>query len=184
MKNSGKSYSGTITKGQFEIIPLFYDDGTITSGASKNPNPATSTIKKTLDFLVQTNGDIVWNILGNDSNGTTFGISGTGGLGQSFGNNASASIKIGFEKYHSDDRLKSQMRSIESFIGAYDNSYLVLYSVSDTPISYSMTSSNGFSFPTTSIIASSSIGTSKQNIEFKENRSKLFDMLKYSLFNK
>lgn len=80
--------------------------------------------------------------------------------------------------------MEAQSREISGFLSAYENAYLILYNTSATPVHYTITSPVGFSLPTRSIVASSSVGKSKQNIEFHEDRSRLFDMLKYSLFNK
>jgi len=184
MQTSGKSYSGTLANGAFEIIPLFYDNGTPIGVNTKNPNAGTSNVIKSSGFLVRTDGDLVWNIIGNDTTGASFGIVGTGSVTLSFGDNASAATKAGLEKYGESDRLKARLVTIADFLANHENNYLVLYSVSDTPVSYSIESPIGFSFPIRSVIASSTLGTSKQNIEFSENRSKLFDMLKYSLFSK
>lgn len=75
-------------------------------------------------------------------------------------------------------------KSIQNFLNTYDNNYLILSNISSTPIQYHITSSNGFALPVRSISTSSTVGKSKQNIDFNENRSRLFDILKYSIFNK
>lgn len=76
--------------------------------------------------------------------------------------------------------------NIGTFLSTYENNYLILSNTSENTIHYRIidTTGTGFSLPVRSIIASSSVGKSRQNIEFQENRSWLFDMLKYSLFNK
>lgn len=178
------SYTGTITQGSFEIIPLFYDAGKSIQISAKNPNKDTSNIIKTNTFIVTQNGDISWNIIGNDAAGKTYGISGTGGLMRSFGNTPSAHIQWGFEKRTDTSTMTAGIKSITSFLGTYENNYLILSNISNNPIDYHILSPDSFSLPVRSIVASSTVGKSKQNISFSENRSRLFDMLKYSVFNK
>jgi hypothetical protein len=84
----------------------------------------------------------------------------------------------------SSDTLTASMIDITAFLGSHDNNYLILSNISNSPIEYKISSPDIFTLPIRSIIASSTVGKSKQNIEFNENRSRLFDMLKYSVFNK
>ncbi len=80
--------------------------------------------------------------------------------------------------------MTARMEDIQTFLTSYENNYLTLSNTSDDPIEYHITSTDIFSFPMRSISASSIVGKSKQNIDFSENRSRLFDILKYSVFNK
>ena len=98
LQASDNSYTGVIAPGGFEIIPLFYDQGVLIQGSAKNPNNNTSNIIKTNTFIVTTDGELSWNIIGNDSTGKTYGISGTGSVVRSFGNTPSANIQEGFKK--------------------------------------------------------------------------------------
>lgn len=186
MDTFATTYSGVVNQGSFEIIPLFSDRGQLIQWSAKNPNKDSSNLIKTTNFLVTLqDGDLVWNIIANDNNGTTYGIVGTGSITQSFGDSTAAVNHIGFEKFHGTNNImKAQSREISWFLWAYENAYLVLSNTSAAPVHYRITSPVGFSLPTRSIIASSSVGKSKQNIEFHEDRSRLFDILKYSLFNK
>jgi hypothetical protein len=184
LRASDTSYTGTVTPGNFEIIPLFYDKGISIQSSTKNPNKNTSNIIKTNIFLVTQNGDLSWNIIGNDTTGKTYGISGTGGLMRSFGNTPSANFQSGFEKSSDTTIMTAGTRNITSFLGTYENNYLILSNISNNPIDYHISSADGFALPIRSIIASSTVGKSKQNINFSENRSRLFDMLKYSVFSK
>lgn len=186
MDTFATAYSGSVEQGSFEIIPLFSDRGRLIQWAAKNPNKDSSNLLKTSDFLVTpSDGELVWNIIANDSNGATYGIVGTGSITQSFGDSTAAINHVGFEKFHDTDNIMAaQSRDISWFLWAYENAYLILYNTSPTPVHYTITSPVGFSLPMRKIIASSTVGKSKQNIEFHEDRSRLFDMLKYSLFNK
>lgn len=178
------SYTGTIAQGGFEIIPLFYDDGARIQNTAKNPNKNTSNIIKTSTFIVTQDGDINWNIIGNDSSGKTYGIAGTGSLMRSFGNTPSANIQQGFEKRMDADIMTAGMKSIAVFLNSYENNYLILSNTSANPTKYHISSPDGFALPVRSIAVSSTVGKSKQNIDFLENRSRLFDILKYSVFNR
>lgn len=184
LRASDSSYTGTIARGGFEIIPLFYDEGWRIQNFAKNPNRSTSHILKTITFIVTQNGDTSWNIIGNDSNGITHGISGTGSLMKSFGNTPSANIQEGFQKNIDTVIMTSAMESIAHFLNSYENSYLILSNISSVPVEYHVSSPDMFALPVRSITASSTVGKSKQNIDFNENRSRLFDMLKYSVFSK
>lgn len=184
LRASDTSYTGTITPGSFEIIPLFYDKGKAIQSSVKNPNKNTSDIIKTSTFVVTQNGDLGWNIIGNDATGKTYGIAGIGSLMKSFGNTPSANLQSGFEKSSDTTTMTAGTKSITSFLGTYENNYLILSNISNNPIDYHISSADGFALPIRSIIASSTVGKSKQNISFKENRSRLFDMLKYSVFSK
>ncbi|MDD2916718.1 MAG: hypothetical protein PHH70_02645, partial [Candidatus Gracilibacteria bacterium] len=174
--------------GSFEIIPLFYDRGKIIQNSAKNPNKNTTDIAKTSSFIVTQNGDIGWNIIGNDIDGTTYGISGTGSLMASFGNTASANTKTGFKKEmnSTQDLMSASMQDIGVFLTSYNNNYLILSNIGTAPVTYHITApgADKFSLPVRRVRASSTVGKSKQNIDFSENRSRLFDMLKYSVFSK
>lgn len=103
---------------------------------------------------------------------------------RSFGNTPSANTQDGFEKVMDTDIMTAGIKSISTFLKVYENNYLILSNISNNPVTYHITSSDIFSLPTRSISASSTVGKSRQNVHFTENRSKLFDMLKYSIFNK
>lgn len=72
-------------------------------------------------------------------------------------------------------------KTVGEFINQHNDNYLILYSNSLT-FDYKITSSDSFSLPKISVIASSQIGNFKQNILFVEDKSRLFDALKYSVF--
>jgi len=184
LRASDTSYTGTIAQGSFEIIPLFYDTGVRIQNSAKNPNKNTSDIVKTNTFVVTQDGDVNWNIIGNDSSGKTYGIAGTGSLMRSFGNTSNANIQQGFEKRMDTDIMTAGMKNITAFLNSYENNYLILSNTSANPTEYRISSPNGFALPLRSIATSSTVGRSKQNIDFTENRSRLFDMLKYSVFSK
>lgn len=82
-------------------------------------------------FIVTQNGDIGWNIIGNDIDGTTYGISGTGSLMASFGNTASANTKTGFKKEmnSTQDLMSASMQDIGVFLTSYNNNYLILSNI-------------------------------------------------------
>jgi hypothetical protein len=79
--------------------------------------------------MVTQNGNISWNIIGNDAYGKTFGIAGTGGVNTSFGTQT-ATITEGFEKYlDSSNTMHAKIRTIETFLNSYSNNYLVLSNI-------------------------------------------------------
>lgn len=184
LRASGKSYTGTIAPGGFEVIPLFHDAGSRIQDSAKNPNTDSSLVTKTSSFVVTQNGDMNWNIIGNDTNGKTYGIAGIGSLMKSFGNTPSANIQEGFEKRMDTDIMTAGMENIATFLTSHENNYLILSNTSGNPVEYHISSPEEFSLPVRSIATSGTVGKSKQNIDFSENRSRLFDMLKYSVFNK
>ena len=185
LRASDTSYTGTIVPGNFELIPLFYDKGQLIQSSAKNPNKDTSDIIKTVSFIVSQDGNLAWNIIGNDSTGKTYGIAGTGGMNQSFGNDSNAYFRKGFSKQMDTDNLMiASTQMINYFLTTYENNYLILSNISDNPVTYHISSSSEFTLPERSINTSSTVGKSKQNIDFQENRSQLFDILKYSVFNK
>ncbi|MCK9272163.1 hypothetical protein M0P65_01320 [Candidatus Gracilibacteria bacterium] len=187
INNSSSSYSGTIKSSGFEIIPLFFDKGTFIQTNSKNPNSNTSNISKTLKFAFNSNSGVTWNIIGNDTAGDTFGIVGTG---SSFGTGYTVSTSNGlFKKTYnntSTDAIDFTLTSLDigTFLNTYENNYLIIYNHNLGDIDYNIQSSDGFALPRLEITSYSNIGDFKQNIQFTENKSKYFDILKYSLFNK
>ena len=70
--------------------------------------------------------------------------------------------------------------SVHDFLSSVSDPFLVLFS--DQPFDYTVSATNGFSLPKTSITASAEIGDFIQNINFSEDKSRLFDALKYSVF--
>lgn len=89
-----QSYSGTIAPQGFEIIPLFYEAGkTLTQSNGKiwkDPRKPTAVdgfddYKGTSEFTLKVTAPIVWNIIGNDATGKTFGLSGKGDQNQAIG---------------------------------------------------------------------------------------------------
>lgn len=103
---------------------------------------------------------------------------------RSFGNTPYVNTTIGFEKKMDTGIMTAGTKTITDFLQTYDNNYLILSNISNSPITYHITSPDGFTLPIRSVSTSSIVGKSKQNIDFRENRSRLFDMLKYSVFNK
>jgi hypothetical protein len=73
-----RSHQGTIGPGEIEIVALFFDKGTpFFSNATpslpyKNPNPGSSNLEKTADFILTADSDFSWNVLASDPHGTTF----------------------------------------------------------------------------------------------------------------
>jgi hypothetical protein len=63
----------------------------------------------------------------------------------------------------------------------HKNNYLILFS--NLPFSFHIQATNDFSLPKTDIVASSQMGDFVQNISFTEDKSRLFDALKYSVFS-
>ena len=184
MATSGTAYTGSIDAGQSEIIPLFWDAGRPMQVLSHDPNTNTSTVTKTDTFLVSPQGAITWNIVGNDTNGNTFGLSGQGSASTTIGDNTSAAVTSGTMKYLNQKEFNIQTMTIQSFLATYTDCYLVLANPTDSPVAYTITSDNGFAYPRMEIVASGRIADYRQNVDFVDRRSRIFDVLKYSLFNK
>lgn len=81
------------------------------------------------------------------------------------------------------DIMTAEIQNISTFLGSHENNYLILSNTSSTPLEYHISSPDTFTLPIRTIGVSSTVGKSKQNIDFSENRSRLFDMLKYSVFS-
>lgn len=187
MQTFATAYSGSINPGDFDIVPLFYDEWQPIAPVTKNPNPNTSQINKTASFSVQIlSGSLAWNILWNDINGTTFGL--VGSTSEGFGNGSGSTQTFGIEKSlgNGGDPTKFTMANvlIGTFLNQMQNNYLILSNPTDSPVNYQITSSNGFSLPKTTIIASSQVANVRKNLQITQNRSSTMSILKYSLFNK
>ena len=174
--NHREGFSDTITDSDKESELL--------QGISSKKKTSISSILRASDTSYT--GTIVpGNIIGNDSTGKTYGIAGTGGMNQSFGNDSNAYFRKGFSKQMDTDNLMiASTQMINYFLTTYENNYLILSNISDNPVTYHISSSSEFTLPERSINTSSTVGKSKQDIDFQENRSQLFDILKYSVFNK
>ncbi len=189
INNYAKSYTWSIWVWNFEIIPLFFDSWSSMQINSKNPNKGISNVLKTSFFKIENlNGDITWNIIWNDTNWSTFWIVWTWWTSTSFGSWYSVDNYLWAMKKVDDSTSEIKIdfntwSDIWKFLQDYENNYLIMYNSSSSPVTYHIESNKGFSLPNTTIIASSTIWDFKQNIEFSESKSKLFDMLKYSLFS-
>lgn len=171
-----------------EIVPLFFDKGktlSTTDGTSfKNPRTNTSDVERTADFVVSSDSSFSWNLIGSDANGRTFGIVGVGGVTEIVGNGATATVSSGsLRSIDSEDETTDVAMEIGDFLENYEDVYLAVTNTNAQAISYRIDSSNGFSLPEVSISAAGKVGNVISNLEFKENRSRHFDALKYSLFN-
>ncbi|MDD2515885.1 MAG: hypothetical protein PHF46_03215 [Candidatus Gracilibacteria bacterium] len=187
IESYAKDYSGSIASYQFEIIPLFFDEGKLIQKNSKNYSSSSIDITKTIDFKLTSPDSLLWNIIGNNTiSGETVGISGTG--------KTINKDSIGFKKEFDTTSGVGEYRftfaesKIGDFIDKYENNYLILYNPLSTTTKYNIISNEGFSLPGIKIIASGETGTGKlnfrQNIGFEKNKSDIFELLKYSIFNK
>lgn len=171
-----------------EIVPLFFDKGktvsTVDSAAFKDPRENTSNVERTFDFVISSDAPFSWNMIGSDSDGRTYGIVGTGGVAAVVGNGASATVQAGsMRSVDSNDDTTDVGVDIGEFLEDYEDAYLAITNPGSSPIEYRVDSSNGFSKPEMSVSAVGKAGNAISNLEFKENRSRHFDALKYSLFN-
>lgn len=183
-----KSYSGTLAPGEMEMIPLFFDKGrilsTVDGAAFKDPREGSSNVEKTSDFVLTSPRGLAWNLMGSDSSGKTFGIVGTGGVIDVVGNGISATVTAGsMRSVDANDDTTDQSVGIDHFLRTYDDIYLAVTNPNTEAIEYRVDSSNGFAKPAVSVSAVGKAGKSISNLEFKENRSRHFDALRYSLFN-
>ena len=60
--------------------------------------------------------------------------------------------------------------------------YLVLYNPGTSPVDYARASTGDFTFPTTRIRAVGKVRDSLVQLELKQEKSDVYDILKYSLF--
>ena len=191
MLSNSKKYDWTIDAWWFEVIPLFYDEWIVFQNTSKNPNMWTSHIIKTHKFKLTSPKELIWNIIWNDVTWDTFWITWTWWLGSSVWTWSDINISFwSLKKNETDTNLTddSKMFSLEkidigSFMDQYDSNYLIINNPSNEQISYSIESPEGFSTPKIAIVWSSRIWNYKQNVSFEEDKSKIFDILKYSLIN-
>lgn len=192
ISNNSKSYSWIVSSGEFEIIPLYYDNWVLISTNSKNPNTGTNFIIKTQSFKLSWNSDFVWNIIWNDGSWTTFWLVWTWSNNLPIWAWYSVSIDNGNMKSIENDSLvfddsksiKLENIKIVDFITKYSDNYLILYNNSKNTLNYWLESNEWFSLPKLEIVASTKIWNYKKNLQFSENKSKYLDILKYSVFNK
>ncbi|MDQ1344010.1 MAG: hypothetical protein QG650_730, partial [Patescibacteria group bacterium] len=112
------------------------------------------------------------------------GIVGTGGLSDTVGNGASATVTSGdMRTVDANDDTTDVSMEIDRFVQTYEDSYLAITNPNSEPLEYRIDSSNGFSRPVVSVAAVGKSGKSISHLEFKENRTRHFDALRYSLFN-
>lgn len=183
-----KAYSGSVAPGEMDIVPLFFDRGrtldTVDGLPFKDPRTGTTDVEETADF--QLSGDLPfgWNLVGSDADGNTFGIVGTGSSSSSVGNSAAASVKNGtMRSVDANDDTVDATKGIASFLSDYAEIYLVVTNPGSTELAYRIESSNGFSKPVVTVSAVGKAGNAISNLQFKENRSRQFDALRYSLFS-
>lgn len=100
------------------------------------------------------------------------------------GNGATATVTTGsMRSVDSNDDTTDVGVGIGDFLGDYEDAYLAVTNPGSSAIEYRVDSSNGFSKPAMSVSAVGKVGGVISNLEFKENRSRHFDALRYSLFN-
>ncbi len=189
---SPSSYSGSIEKQWFEIIPLFFEQGRLLSDDTKDPNPPSNgpfhmyrqseNIRLIVSGIVE--NSLVWNVVANDVNGNTFGLAGVvSGTVLTRDSNTNGSIKT-----HDSRVLSASRETLGHFldparIPRLTEPYLILFNTSSSdPVSYTIDADIGFSLPTTRIISSGKIGNITSNLLLSENKSRLFETLKYSIF--
>ncbi len=184
METSGTAYTGTIAGGAIEVIPLFVDTGKKISVNAKNPSIGTSTLVATPTFTMRSDDLVGWNLLGSDAKRHTYGIVGTGSVGTIVGNGIGATVTNGTMKVSNQKEFNRGTVAIADFLRSYSGTYLVLSNPKDTTTTYSIASDGSFSFPRMRIVSSGQLDSFRQNLEFLDNRSKMFEALKYSLFNR
>ena len=184
METSGTAYTGTIAGGAIEVIPLFIDEGKKISVNAKDPSVGTSHHADTNIFTMRSDDLMGWNLLGSDAQGHTYGIVGTGSVGTIVGNGTGAIVTSGTMKVSNQKEFNRGTVKIDAFLQNYSRAYLVLSNPKDTTTTYSIISDGRFSFPRMRIISSGQLDSFRQNLEFLDNRSKMFEALKYSLFNR
>lgn len=91
---------------------------------------------------------------------------------------------LGTYRTYQSGVLSETTKTVGSFISSFDENYLVLYNSSTMAVKYSLQSKNAlpFTLPKVQIIASGKVSNSMINLQMTEDKSRLYDILKYSLF--
>ncbi len=185
--NNWKIYTWTVAPWEFEIIPLFYDDWQIMQTNSKIPNITAPNIIKTVDITLKWDNDYTWNIIWNNASWETFWVSWTWTNSNTINEESEWVMKSSVNDanvWWDTKRFTFWNKKISDFLNAYSDNYLILYNISTNDLTYNIKSTAWFSYPKLSIVWTAKIADFKQNIEFKENKNRHFDALKYSIFNK
>lgn len=136
--------------------------------------------------------EVVWNIIGENGSGSTEGISGTG---RTIGSGSIGTLRIrsglttvdftlsGSGELSGNDDLIQSTLSVEDFISAHTNNYLIVYNPNSGEVTYDFSASPNASRPTAVIRAEATIDRFRQILTVTENRSALLDTLKYALFD-
>ena len=175
------AHTGSLRKEGFEIIPLFIDRGTDEESVGTKVYKRVSSLPNIdpvadLNLAITGPSTLVWNLIGNDVSGKTFGIAGK--ISDITPVNAST---VGRIRILSSGTLSESSKTVGSFLATYKEVYLVLYNPGN-PVSYEISSAKPFSLPTTRIVASGRVLDSSVHLELTQNKSSLFDALKYSVF--
>jgi len=203
---TGTSYTGTIAPDGFEIIPLFSENGKTlkTEGGKawkdpRNPMKLASPVSfydrvptTDFEFHILSGDRVVWNVIGNGASGTTYGISGilytaipaTVPTGAQVQQGSVGMDSLGTFRQYDRGVLSETTKSVKLFTDAYNENYLVLYNPSSAAVRYSIDSKNStpFTLPKTQVVASGKVMDSIINLQISEDKSRLYDILKYSLF--
>ena len=121
----------------------------------------------------------MWNIIGTksgDTSGDTEGIVGTGSI---VDDTAIGQQKI-VQPDGSDFAIDYRTVTVGEFMTNHTDNYLILFS--EKPTTFHVSARSDFSLPKMSITASARIGDFTQNISFSEDKSRIFDALKYSVY--
>ena len=86
-----------------------------------------------------------------------------------------------FRKLDSDVLTESS-ESIATFLTTYKECYLILFNPGVQVAKYEIKSDKSFTLPRTKIVASGRMRDSVINLELTEDKTKLFELLKYSLY--
>ena len=201
MESQVTSWSGVISGGWYEIIPLYTDNGvtsllSVCSWLKKLSGEDTTKFTKdfTLNLSWAGNPDnLSWNILVS-SGSDTIGLAGTGGITGSFSSGALRTLNgTSWEQY-----VKDSPETISNFLSwsIYTKPFLILFNNQSDSIEYNLTSTSvgvssvpvPFSSPKPCIYATAEIGRGSnsrgQFYKFCQNNSDLLDGLKYSVFSK
>ena len=185
-KTSGLVYTGVLSGSGFEVIPLFSDVGErLQSENNKNPNALTTHIQPVSNFVLHTDREIVMNMVGNNENGQTFGLTATG---VSFGTYNTATVRSAQLKVLNGRGFDFSEKSFASFLGEYNTvgnnqTYLLLFNPSSTAINYQIEASTPFSFPRSEVVATANIDGTQQHLSFRQNESSQFESLQFSVFH-
>lgn len=200
MQTQSTSYSGEIEPTEHLVIPLFVGDDDLIGDNSKKPTLWNdTTLSNFMSFSTDSPENLGWNILALEkATGETFGLAGSGKITpETQGNNrrlfadcydASGNKMVscnGSEVERLEYMVENNIK-VQEFLqsGSLTDFYLVIFNHTALPVKCELTATKPFALPMSHISATAHIGgRAAQTIVLTENKSRLFESLKYGIFS-